>query len=63
MLFAANTTYTIGTAMDWTFLRHIDIGKWLLATAVLDFGLSYLDLCAVPDLKWLDGLAVLLRFL
>lgn len=28
VLFAANTTYTVGTAMDWTFLRHIDIGKW-----------------------------------
>ncbi|PSR97246.1 PGX, glycoside hydrolase family 28 protein [Coniella lustricola] len=25
VLFSANTTYTIGTAMDWTFLRHIDI--------------------------------------
>lgn len=28
ILFPKNTTYTIGTAMDWTFLRHVDIGKW-----------------------------------
>lgn len=27
VLFAANTTYTVGTAMDWTFLKHIDIGE------------------------------------
>lgn len=27
ILFPENTTYTIGTAMDWTFLRHVDIGK------------------------------------
>lgn len=26
VLFLPNTTYTVGTAMDWTFLRHIDIG-------------------------------------
>lgn len=28
VLFAGNTTYTIGTAMDWTFLKHIDIGEF-----------------------------------
>lgn len=27
ILFPKNTTYTIGTAMDWTFLRHVDIGE------------------------------------
>lgn len=27
ILFPKNTTYTIGTAMDWTFLKHVDIGK------------------------------------
>lgn len=27
VLFSENTTYTIGTAMDWTFLEHIDIGE------------------------------------
>lgn len=26
VLFARDSTYMIGTAMDWTFLRHIDIG-------------------------------------
>lgn len=26
ILFSQNTTYTVGTAMDWTFLRHVDIG-------------------------------------
>ncbi|KAJ4397350.1 Exopolygalacturonase X-1 [Gnomoniopsis smithogilvyi] len=25
ILFPQNTTYTVGTAMDWTFLRHVDI--------------------------------------
>lgn len=28
VLFSANTTYTVGTAMDWTFLKSIDIGEW-----------------------------------
>lgn len=28
VLFSQNTTYTIGTAMDWTFLKSIDIGEW-----------------------------------
>lgn len=27
VVFDKNTTYTIGTAMDWTFLRSIDIGE------------------------------------
>lgn len=27
VLFAQDSTYTIGTAMDWTFLQHIDIGE------------------------------------
>jgi galacturan 1,4-alpha-galacturonidase len=26
VLFARDSTYMIGTAMDWTFLKHIDIG-------------------------------------
>lgn len=26
VVFAENSTYTIGTAMDWTFLKSIDIG-------------------------------------
>lgn len=26
VIFSPNTTYTIGTAMDWTFLNSIDIG-------------------------------------
>lgn len=29
VLFSANTTYTVGTAMDWTFLQSIDIGEFL----------------------------------
>lgn len=27
VIFNKNTTYTIGTAMDWTFLQSIDIGR------------------------------------
>lgn len=27
VVFNKNTTYTIGTAMDWTFLNSIDIGE------------------------------------
>lgn len=30
VLFSENTTYTVGTAMDWTFLEHIDIGEQYL---------------------------------
>jgi galacturan 1,4-alpha-galacturonidase len=26
VVFSRDETYTIGTAMDWTFLKHIDIG-------------------------------------
>lgn len=26
VLFSRDSTYLIGTAMDWTFLKHIDIG-------------------------------------
>ncbi len=26
VVFARDQTYVVGTAMDWTFLRHIDIG-------------------------------------
>lgn len=26
VLFSKNETYTVGTAMDWTFLKSIDIG-------------------------------------
>lgn len=26
VVFSRGSTYTIGTAMDWTFLNHIDIG-------------------------------------
>jgi len=26
VVFSHGVTYTIGTAMDWTFLKHIDIG-------------------------------------
>lgn len=28
VVFSANTTYTVGTAMDWTFLKSIDLGEW-----------------------------------
>lgn len=27
VLFSKNATYTVGTAMDWTFLKHIDLGE------------------------------------
>lgn len=27
VVFSENATYTIGTAMDWTFLKSIDIGE------------------------------------
>lgn len=29
VIFAANTTYTIGTALDLTFLKHIDLGGFM----------------------------------
>jgi galacturan 1,4-alpha-galacturonidase len=28
VVFSENATYTIGTAMDWTFLKSIDIGEF-----------------------------------
>lgn len=37
VLFAGNTTYTVGTAMDWTFLRHIDIGELDCFSLLLSF--------------------------
>lgn len=30
VVFNKNSTYTIGTAMDWTFLQSIDIGEYLV---------------------------------
>lgn len=42
VLFSENTTYTIGTAMDWTFLEHIDIGERHFQTAKL-CGTDYLQ--------------------
>ena len=34
VVFSENATYTIGTAMDWTFLKSIDIGELSTKTAI-----------------------------
>lgn len=34
VVFSENATYTIGTAMDWTFLKSIDIGELPIETAI-----------------------------
>lgn len=36
VVFRENETYIIGTAMDWTFLSSIDIGKWEESAEVED---------------------------